>query len=283
MKTNALVLLAVALTIHLSAYATRAAVIFSQDFSSAPNGPTTAYVSANPNSGQWDAIGTSGGGTTVSVVGGALTYTRSIGNSGSYTRTDISPAPLGLVYSFTLTVSGNAVAQTTAATWQVGEGYSPGINTPETEFHSRFGINFTTTAGTFQFRDIGGGANSANFSGAQAVTWVINNSGGTMSYLAPDNTTRVVANDKWDLWAGSTQVFDERNSSLITPSMTDLKFAFNQGGGSITMDNFQIDSIEPVPEPTNIALSIFAIGVLSLGGLRVWRTRRARTNSASRV
>ena len=47
----------------------RASVIFSQDFSGSST--VSDYVSATPNSGQWNAISTSGVGTTVSIAGGS--------------------------------------------------------------------------------------------------------------------------------------------------------------------------------------------------------------------
>src|SRR5689334_21489195 len=56
--------------------------IFSQDFGSSTT--TASYVSATPNSGQFDAI-TTAGTTTATINSGALRFTR--GNSaGSFTR-----------------------------------------------------------------------------------------------------------------------------------------------------------------------------------------------------
>ena len=255
-----------------------ASVIFSQDFSSSPNGPVSAYVnSASPNSGQWNAVGSSGSGVTVAVANGSLQYTRATANVGSFSRTtDFSPAPDALIYKFDLTVSLNSVAQTSAAVWQVGSGFGT-ANAAETVglVHSRFAINFTSTPGTFQFREISG-SDSVNFSGPQSVTWVINNSGSTLSYLAPDSTMQTIGNDKWELWAGNTLVFSERAATISGQSLTDLKFAFADGSGAISMDNFQITAI---PEPTTIALGLFATGLVTAGGLRQSRHRRTRQTS----
>jgi hypothetical protein len=254
MKTNALIPAGVAVMFFACFNVGRSTVIFSQDFSSAPDGPVSAYVSSSsPNCGQWNAIGTSGASTTVSIANGELSFTRAGGNSGSFSRTtDFSPAPEAMIYKFTLAVSGNTAAQTTAATWQVGAGFGT-ANSAEAVglVHSRFVINFGSAAGTFQFRDTGAGQDSTTFSGAQAVMWVINNSGSTLSYLAPNNTVQTVANDAWDLWAGNSLALNERPADNGALSLTDLKFAFSQGSGTITMDDFQI---EAVPEPQQFAL-----------------------------
>lgn len=272
MKTNAwLVIISIA---HVSQFtftgSAEGAIIFAQDFSSNPSGPVSSYVnSTSPDSGQWNAIQVANNGTTtVAINNGALAYTRTSATlvGGSFTRSsDFSPVPQALIYKFDLIVSGNSAGQTKAATWQVGDGFTTGGNAAESSYHSRFGINFTTTPGTFQFRDIGGSANSGNFSGSQSVMWVINNSGATLSYLAPNGSPATVADDKWDLWAGNSLVFNEGNALLTGSSLTDLKFAFEGGIGTIAMDNFEIQA---VPEPTNIALALFALSFVGISGGR---------------
>ena len=286
MRTNAWVsLIALATATNVcSPFNSSGAIIFSQDFSGAPNGPVSTYVnSSSPNSGQWNAVQvtTANNNTTVGINNGALAYTRTVssGVGGSFTRSsDFSPVPLALIYKFDLTVSGNSASQTKAATWQVGDSFSPGGNGAESFYHSRFAINFTTTPGTFQFRDISASADSANFVGRQSVMWVINNSGTTLSYSAPNGTTATVADDKWDLWAGNTLVFNDGNALLTGSSLTDLKFAFEGGIGTITMDNFEIQS---VPERTNVALVIIALSAVAISGKRIWLNARRASKSCN--
>jgi hypothetical protein len=243
-------------------------VIFSQDFSS--SSIVSDYVNAAPNSGQWNAISTSGGGTTVSINSGALQYARTT-SAGSFSRTtDFSPTPTAVVYKFDLSVSGNSVAQTSAAVWQIGSGFGT-ANSAEAiaQAHSRFAIDFTATPGTFTIHEING-ATSANLSGVQSLMWVINNTGGSLSYVGADNQATVVANDTWDIWAGTTLIFDDKAATTTSQTLTDLKFAFTAGSGSITMDNF---SIEAVPEPAEWG-AISALGLMGICGLREWRQRR---------
>ena len=64
-----------------------------QDFSS--SSVVSDYVSATPNSGQFNAIGTSGANVTISISSGKLEYVRTTANVGSFSRnTDFSPSPL---------------------------------------------------------------------------------------------------------------------------------------------------------------------------------------------
>src|SRR6185369_17095231 len=84
------------------------------------------------------------------------------------------------------------------------------------------------------------------------------NSGAALVYLAPDNTSQTIANDTWDLWSDTTEVFKGVTASSANQSLSDLKFVFHSGYGTIKMDNFSIRPIEPVPEPA-------ATGLLAAG------------------
>lgn len=217
------------------------AQIFSQDFSSSST--VSDYVnSTSPNSGQWNAIGSSGAGVTISITNNALVYVRAAANSGSFSRTtDFSPTPTGMIYSIVISVSGNSAAQTTAAVFQVGSGFGTS-NSAEANanVYARFGINFTATDGTFQLREIASATNSSNLSGPQTIVWYLNNTGSTVTYTGPDGSSNTVGNDTYDLWAGTSLVFNDIAVTTASQLMTDLKFAFTAGTGSIIMDNFLI-------------------------------------------
>src|SRR5262245_6063290 len=81
------------------------APLFSQYFQSSSS--VASYVSATPNNGQFNAIGTSNANTVVSITSGQLTYDRNTTATsvGTFSRTtDFSPTPLSLNYQFDLTV-----------------------------------------------------------------------------------------------------------------------------------------------------------------------------------
>src|SRR5438128_2532075 len=110
-----------------AAGAARGTLIFDQNFNS--SGTVSDYVSATPDSHQFNAISSSGAGTVVSISGGALSYARTA-NAGSFSRTtDFSPTPDTLVYQLDLSVSGNSTATTSAAIFQVGSAYGTANST----------------------------------------------------------------------------------------------------------------------------------------------------------
>jgi hypothetical protein len=243
----------------LSTPASQAAVIFSQDFNSSST--VVDYVSATPNSSQYNAIGASGAGTTLGITSGALTFSRTT-NVGSFSRTtDFSPAPQAITYQFDLTMSGNSAPQTTAAVFQVGSGFGT-TNSAETNAttYARFGINIGATAGEFGIRDVTNGTSSSSlFSGTQSIFWVLNNSGSSMNYTAPNAVSTSIANDVADLWVGTTKVLNGVAIQTGAQTMTDLKFAFTSGEGTIAIDNIVINAI---PEPAAAVLG--GLGILTL-------------------
>lgn len=224
--------------------------LLQQDFSSST--VVSSYVSATPGNGQFDAISTSGAGTVVSINttgSNKLRFARSGANAGAYSRTtDFSPVPSSMMYRFDLTVSGNSVAQTTAAVWQVGSGFGT-TNAAEANanVHSRIGLNWTATTGQFSIRNLTSSTNSANYSGTQTITWVINNSGGSLTYKAPDGSYESLGDDKADIWIGSVRELDEIGATTITQPLTDLKFAISAGTGNVDIDNILIDPVPAIP------------------------------------
>jgi hypothetical protein len=264
---------------------TEAGVIFSQDFASAPNGPVSAYVGSPPNNQQFDTINWTGTGMSGGIVDGALSYSRSGSGSGWFARvTDFSPVPNAIIYSFDLGITGNTTAQPMAAVWQVGYGFGTASGAePNSLVHSRFGVGFTSTPGSFQLLNMAGGT-SANLTGPKAITWVVNNSGAALSYLAPDNNPCLVDNNAWDLWAGDQQVFHNVGATTSGRPLADIKFAYNSGYGTVRMDNFSIRTVPPVPEPA--ATGVLAAGFLAvivLGGAIRAKVVAARTSRRCRV
>jgi hypothetical protein len=96
--------------------------------------------------------------------------------------------------------------------------------------------------------------------------WVLNNSGISFSYTSPTGSSVTVANDTADLWAGATQVFNDVAIQTASQVMTDLKFAFDNGSATVSMDNFLIT----IPEPKTWVM----IGIGT--SFMLWNLRRRR-------
>ena len=223
--------------------------LFQQNFSSSTT--VSDYVSAMPNIGQFNAIGSSGAGTVLSINGGELQFART-GNAGAFSRTtDFSPTPTTMIYKFDLTITGNTAAQTTAAAFQIGSGFgTANSNEANANTYARLGINFMGTNGTFQLRSQDGSptnttaTNSVNLVGKQTITWVLNNSGVSKNYTTPLGTSEAIPNDRMVVWAGTTKLFGGDVPVLTAAqNMTDLKFYFNNGTGTIRIGNILITTI----------------------------------------
>jgi hypothetical protein len=249
----------------LAASTVRANIIFSQDFTSSANIADYANL-ANPNSGQWNAI--SGGIITGDTPAArALAFTRGSSGSGMFTRsTDFSPTPQAMIYQFDVTLSAYTVAAKPAAVFQVGSGFST-TSGPEANanVHSQFGLNIYDTHGGYNFRDLKTTTDfpsSGSFSGTSHITWVINNSSAPISYTTPNSTTATLGVDQWDLWLNRDPVFSGRSATTPGQSLTDAKFSFTAGQGTLTLDNFSIASVDCVPEPA--LTGTLAVGFLGL-------------------
>ena len=125
--------------------------------------------------------------------------------------------------------------------------------TPASNYYARLAINTTNTSGEFQVRDYDNRTDGNNYSGTQTVTWVLNNSGSTMNYAAPNSTTQNLANDKADVWVGTNLEFD--NISVNEPTQTLARFKFLAdswaNNTTFTLDNISISSVQNLPVELN--------------------------------
>lgn len=233
--------------------------LFTQNFNTSPLLVDYMHPTAPTNS-QFNKISGSGAGTTVSVTEGQLRFQRTGSNSASAVRTtSFYPAPGALSFKFSLTVSGNTAATTTAALWQVGAAFGEGVSPEDpNKIHSRVALNLGTTAGAFSLRNIGGAKDSPGFSGKQEVMWIINNSGGVLHYKAPDGSSQEIADDTSDIWVGTTPALKGIAASNPLTDLKNFKFIFNNGSGVIDLDDFEI---RPLPGVAPI-LSVQGIGLV---------------------
>ncbi len=246
-----------------------AAVIFNQDFAS--GGTTATYVNASsPTTGQWNAISTSGAAKAWSIASNSLQFASTGGNGAFASRTtDFSPVPNIMQFTFTFNLTAGTTALTNAFEISVGSGFTTN-NSQESNasVYAKFGINSTATTG-FVVRDITGSTNGAGtFSGLQTLTWVANNSGSSATYLAPDGSTESVANDKWDLWVGTSKQLNDRSVTTVSQTIADFKIGSNASGTYTA--RFDDINIQSIPEPKTWVM----IGIGS--AFMLWNLRRRR-------
>ena len=135
--------------------------------------------------------------------------------------------------------------------------------------HSRIAI---VTNGTgLLMRVVGGSNDSEVITNEVAITWVINNSGQILTYLAPNGSSETVGNDKFDLWVGTRRAFEEIAAESGGVPLNDMKFYFNGGVGTIAFDDLKVTGI--VDDPLPVELTYFRAQPTEAGHVRVqWAT-----------
>lgn len=230
-------------------YVPSKAQLFSQNFSSSST--VSDYVSATPSSGQFTSINNAANNPT-SINAGALRFTKTGGSTGYFARTTAFTGPPTFVQiKFDFQVTGNpAVLNTNQATFYLGAGLTDNTSIANGDFHSRVTFNFDATVGNFSLRNVGTSTNGANsYSGKQTITFVVNNSGSTKTYTAPNGATESVANDKFDIWVGTTKEFDELAATTVTADLSKFKFLYPSGSENAVLDfdNFIISELITLP------------------------------------
>jgi hypothetical protein len=228
------------------------AQLFRQDFESSTT--LTDYFTGSPNNQQFTSIGVAGSGAngtvSISTNGGNQLLQMQVASGSDKTcffnRTtdfDVSGSPpTTLIVRFDMQVPVSGGANTSAGIFRIGAGFTELANivVANANIYSRFSINLTANSNEFQIRDISSMTNSVTFSGKNTITWVLNNSGSTQNYFAPNGATLTVANDTYDIWVGNTLVFND--FAVLTPSQTlsDMKFVFDGDNSTLQLDNFLI-------------------------------------------
>lgn len=102
------------------------------------------------------------------------------------------------------------------------------------------------------------------FTGSQTITYVLNNSGSSFSYDLGSGKTGTLANDFYQVYVGNTLVaFGGGNTSLASGNPTASIQGFritggNPAAGVVALDNITFATIDPVPEPSTLALGASA-------------------------
>ncbi|MEY3367708.1 MAG: hypothetical protein RI973_863, partial [Bacteroidota bacterium] len=243
MKNTTLALLNAVLLFASYPFSSLPCQSFVQDFQTSRN--VADYIGTGPN--LFEAIQSSGNGTQVAINGFALDYARGANNAGMFLETALGPMHV-MKFTFDIKAENVVTPATSAAILRVGEGFDDSyLAPPNGNTHSRLGINLVNQTGSaFQLRDIGTGQNSPSYTGIRTVTWWLNHSGSTVTYVSPSGSVETLAHDRGDVYVGHVRVFDEMMSASSS-NLTDFKFIYSQGEGRLQFDNFNVTAEGALP------------------------------------
>lgn len=186
------------LLLYISFIGALSSQIYEQDFES--SNLTFNYVSAIPDTGELTEISNSAT-VPASIVNGALRIEKTGSVPSFFYRTPnpvLMPEPTFIQMQFDLRVRQNQ-SGFTGSSREIPFYFGPSFNevgTSVSEAHSRFGIGISATQGNFYLKVLDNGSNtSLDFSGRQTITFVLNNSGSTQTYTAPNGNNETVGND----------------------------------------------------------------------------------------
>ncbi|WP_264520818.1 lamin tail domain-containing protein [Flavobacterium sp. N1994] len=221
---------------------------------------TGTYFAASPTNAQFTGFTSSGAGSTITVGSNKLTLARTA-NAWGIVRGASFGAPTSLMIRFDYANSASSGASTSAVVFAVGGGTTASSNNTtltNADLHTRLAFNCTANAGEFVVRDIAGSTNGATtFSGTQTVLFVINNSGATLNYKAPNGSEESVANDKFDVWVGTSKQLDEKSATTATQALNFFKCINSSGVNTVNFSNMLMD---PIPATTTTTAATLVNG-----------------------
>jgi hypothetical protein len=230
-------------------------ILFSQDF----NSSTTIgdYVNVAGEANKFTAISATSGDNPISAANNTVRYTKTANSTGYFSRNVnlAVTAPKVLQFEFDFQVLAGSVAGTTQAQMYVGSGFGNTATVPTgSQAHSKVVFDFGN-ANNFSVKSSTAPTTpSSLYSTQQKLTWVINNSGTTITYTAPDGiTTKTLTNDKWDLYVGagsSSPVLGDRDGLAggIGNDLQNFYFTYSSGSENSTLelDNLVIKDLSAV-------------------------------------
>ncbi|RYF11966.1 MAG: T9SS type A sorting domain-containing protein, partial [Flavobacteriales bacterium] len=188
----------------------------------------------------------------ISFTNNSLLFTKTAGGTGYASRntnfSPVAPTVLKIAFSFQLSGNTNVVSKTTQAQLYIGSSVNNSATVPTgSNVHSKLVFNFESANNFSISASTAPQATTPSYGTKQNVIWVINNSGGDITYKAPDGTTsKLLANNKWDLYVGassSTPVIADRTALTNGVALQQLYFAYDTASenGVIEIDDILIN------------------------------------------
>ncbi len=245
------------------------AQLFHQDFSNSfgpllgTSGTSTTplylidpnYINATPSNSQFNYICAYGNSASqymsIGASGGVLTMDRVSAGNGALIRNTPFPGPptsLLVKFDFNFTrYGGSGSSSGNYVNFNVGTSFDTGAGRPSGGY-AKFGIGFFRNSGV----DSGWYVNNINsgiapgpgkFNGSKTITFAVNNSGGQLTYTAPDGSSETVADKMWDLWVGTSKEFDEQPANSDTNKLIAFKIVYGGQSGTVVIDNLLIEPL----------------------------------------
>jgi len=246
--------------------------IFTQNFNSSTT--LTDYYNSSPTTNQFRNISTTNANSTVSVSTNALVMSKiadATTNAYAERNVDFSTIPTGMKFQFSFSVTGGSAVTSVMIIYVGGDVSNSSTISSNANLYARLAINTTATSGEFKIRDITNNTNgTTTFTGTQTITWVLNNTGSSQTYTAPDNSTESIANDKADIWVGTTKEFNDVSVETSTQTLARIKFLTNgwTNGTTFTIDDIVINNETVLP----VELTSFTSNVIGNKVELNWQT-----------
>lgn len=239
---------AVALThdVTLTSCAGGGALLFSQNFDAATEVPYAAntavtittssgnnivgntvasqftYIACNKKSSSGIAINSETGGNSKDYSGFFGAYYPTTGGKYSLIKNTnfAGSAPTAMKVGMKIWFKQGSSSSDYSVTFAVGDGFSNSNDKPASpNVHSGFSIMNNSTATLTKYATTTNIYSSGISQGSWLdVTWIINNTGSSLSYSDPKSGTSSVDNDKFDVWIGKTRVI--AGQAAVTASKT---------------------------------------------------------------
>ncbi len=233
------------------------AQLFQQDFSGGALTPATISASTvtngttyvnntTPTNSQFTFMSSNGAGTSVSVNGSNKLEIVKTSNNGYFMRNYSFPGtPTSLLMRFDFEVVANTSSNSSSFKVFVGDNVTNSNSTP-TSYHSTFNIGIDASG------SLGWRVNNAGsfVTGSHTIFFAVNNSGGSLTYQAPDGSCETVTDDHFDVWIDNTKTVDDAASTNSGGTQGLSKFAIISSSGpasTCTIDNILIDPVPPTP------------------------------------
>ena len=168
-----------------------------------------------------------------------------------------APTAIKVVMNATFTV--NSSGTNMGVGFAVGSTFTEPLTStvPEAnaKVHSGFFLHNNSSPKVYTYSDANtSSSNTSTVLSASAITsgtnytytWVINNSGTTLSYTNPAGGTTTLADDKWDLWIGTTLYVTAAAATTTTQSLQNLYIGNNVGkSNSFLLNDITVTDLTP--------------------------------------